>query len=135
MLVEDTGVIWIQIGTCIWWWLWKIIYISRKKSGPRIEPCTPYFNVPASEKTSIQNKNLLFERYLITDVLKPKYFIFSRETPWSKHSSKGFQAPPPFLRHSSLDPACFSPFLNFLCPLPFLLFHPLLRYFRESPPP
>ena len=31
--------------------------------GPRIEPCDdpPYFNVPASEKASIQTKNFLFE--------------------------------------------------------------------------
>ena len=31
-----------------------------EKGGPSIEPCgTPYFNVPASEKTSIQTKNFV----------------------------------------------------------------------------
>ena len=36
---------------------------NRKRSGPRIKPCsTPYCNVPALEKTSIQTKNFLFER-------------------------------------------------------------------------
>ena len=42
--------------------LGKTIYIS--KSDPRIELCgTPYFNVPASEKTlSIQTNNFPFER-------------------------------------------------------------------------
>ena len=57
-----------------------------------MEPCaTSYFSNPASEKTSTQTKNILFERYdsnqLITDVQKPKYFICSRRTPWSKVSN------------------------------------------------
>ena len=63
---------------------------SRKRSGSRIEPCgAPYFNVPVSEKTSIQTKNFLFERsdsnHLIKDAQKPKYFIFLTRTPWSKY--------------------------------------------------
>ena len=36
---------------------------NKKRSSTRIDPCgTPYFNVPVSEKTSIQTKNFLFER-------------------------------------------------------------------------
>ena len=57
-----------------------------------MEACgTPYFDVPASEKTlSIQIKKFLFEIYdsnhLITDVRKTKYFIFSSRTLWYKVS-------------------------------------------------
>ena len=60
----------------------RSVTYNRKRSGPRIEACgTPYFNVPASEKTlSIQTKNFLFEKwdshYLIADSQKPKCFIF-----------------------------------------------------------
>ena len=44
-------------------------------------------------------------------------------------------APPFFLRHPPLDPACPLPFFKSLFPLPYFLFHPLLRYFRQFPPP
>ena len=38
----------------------RSVTYNRKRSGPRIEHCvTPYFNVPASEKTSIQTKNVV----------------------------------------------------------------------------
>ena len=40
----------------------------------------------------------------------------------------------PFLRHPPFDLACL-PFLKSLCPLPSVLPHPLLRYFRQFPPP
>ena len=41
---------------------------------------------------------------------------------------------PPFLRQPPLDPAC-PPFLKSLFLLPSFLFHPLLRHFRQFPPP
>ena len=41
---------------------------------------------------------------------------------------------PPFLRQPPLDPAC-PPFLKSLLLLPSFLFHPLLRHFRQFPPP
>ena len=50
----------------------------------------------------------------------------------SPQFARGFQ--PPFLRHPPLDPAC-PPFLKSLCPLPSVLLHPLLRYFRQFPHP
>ena len=40
----------------------------------------------------------------------------------------------PFLRYPPLDPACPS-FLKSLCPLPSVLLHLLLRYFRQFPLP
>ena len=40
----------------------------------------------------------------------------------------------PFLRHPLLETACL-PFLKSLFPLPFFLFYPLLRYFRQFPHP
>ena len=62
MLVEDTGVICIQTGACVWYDCGRSFTYNRKRSVPRIEPCgTTYFNVPASEKT-VQTKNFLFER-------------------------------------------------------------------------
>ena len=42
--------------------------------------------------------------------------------------------PENLLRHPSLDPAC-PPLLKSLLPLPFFLFHPFLKYFRQFPPP
>ena len=41
---------------------------------------------------------------------------------------------PPFFRHPPLDPV-FPPFLKSLFLLSSFLFHPVLRYFRQSPPP
>ena len=41
---------------------------------------------------------------------------------------------PPFLRQPPLDPPC-PPFLKALFLLPSFLFHPLLRHFRQLPPP
>ena len=47
---------------------------------------------------------------------------------------KGVPAPPPpFLRHAPFVPVC-PPFSKSLCPIPYFLFHPLSRYFRQSPP-
>ena len=58
---------------------------NRRRSIPRLKPFrTPYFNVPGSEKASIQARFFLFEReglnHLIADVWKPKFFIFSEES-------------------------------------------------------
>ena len=60
---------------------------NRKKISPRVEPCgryiTQYFNVPVSEKTSIQTKIFLFERqdsnHLITDVPNQSISFFQGE--------------------------------------------------------
>ena len=52
----------------------------------------------------------------------------------SCHSSKGCCNPPSLLRHPTLDPAC-PHFLKSLCPHSSVLFHPLLRYFRQFFPP
>ena len=45
---------------------------------------------------------------------------------------KGVPAPP-FLRHAPFVPVC-PPFSKSLCPIPYFLFHPLSRYFRQSSP-
>ena len=53
-----------------------------------------------------------------------------------KTQSKPIVCKPPFLTHLPLNPACPPPhFLKFLFPLLAFLFHPILRYFRQFPPP
>ena len=50
----------------------------RKRSSSRIESFgTLYFNAPVSEKNINTNQKLPHAR-------KPKYFLFSQRTPWSK---------------------------------------------------
>ena len=62
----------------------SLIYI-KNKSGPKIKSWgTSQFKLPASEKTSFkETKKVLFNEfnsnYLITDLLKPKYVIFSKK--------------------------------------------------------
>ena len=50
------------------------------------------------------------------------------------HSSQGGSSTP-FLRHPPLDPDCPPPLLKTFVPLPSVLLHPLLRYFRQFPHP
>ena len=48
------------------------------------------------------------------------------------HSLQGFPAP---LFKASTSWPSLPPFFKSLCPLPSVLFHPFLRYFRQFPPP
>ena len=67
--------------------------------------------------------------YIYMSVKPPNLKGLGSITQWL---AKGFQ--PPFLRQPPLVPA-FPPFLKYLFLLPAFLFHPLLSYLRQFPPP
>ena len=81
MLVEDIGVISIQIGEEPAYDDWgRSFTCYRKRSSSRIESFgTLYFNAPVSEKNNNTNQKLPHAR-------KPKYFLFLQITVWSKLS-------------------------------------------------
>ena len=86
--------------------------------------------MPAKESL-IRNLNLLVP---FLRILQSFSIVFGRYCVWHYNIvRKGLLAPPPFLSHPPLDQAC--PLLKSLCPLSSFLFHPVLRCFRQFPPP